>query len=390
MHTKYLLIICLLLLACTKTKRLTHTHLDSDENNLWLLVKKEQEKLDKSGLIYKNKELDSLLTSTVNRLLKTTKYSPRYTFEIRVINNPFLNAFAFPNGKMYIHTGLLAEFENESQLATVLAHELIHPLERHTIREKRGTENTNGLLSVLSVGSYIITGGSFMSSFVNIMGSIAGNLSVAGHSRSLEDDADNLGFDMLVKAKYDPRESAKVFKKMLRDLQENKIDEPFFFGSHPSLESRIENFAKRLNNVKDLPQADTTDLRKRPYFKELLVKNATTNLEISRFPAAERSINKLIDLDTLDSHSYVMKARLYKTKKDSTSLQAQSFYKKALEVNSADEHALFELAILYVNEGENEKAEALFSRYKKSCDSCKKETYVDYYLKKMNDEKDKK
>jgi len=47
----------------------------------------------------------------------------RIPFRIVVLKNYYLNAFAYPNGVIYVHTGILAQMENEAQLATLLAHE---------------------------------------------------------------------------------------------------------------------------------------------------------------------------------------------------------------------------------------------------------------------------
>ena len=60
---------------------------------------------------------------------------------IHVLINPSLNAFAYPTGAIYVHSGLLARLENEAQLATVLAHEIAHIVHRHAIRHLRQERN---------------------------------------------------------------------------------------------------------------------------------------------------------------------------------------------------------------------------------------------------------
>jgi predicted Zn-dependent protease len=60
-------------------------------------------------------------------------------YEFFVIRDPSPNAFAFPNGPIYIHTGMLARMDDESHLAALLAHEINHAAGHHTILSHRIT-----------------------------------------------------------------------------------------------------------------------------------------------------------------------------------------------------------------------------------------------------------
>ena len=67
--------------------------------------------------------------------------NPAVRYRVRVIEDPTLNAFAYPHGSIYIHTGLLARMENEDELATVLGHEMTHVEDRHMLRYQRSAHN---------------------------------------------------------------------------------------------------------------------------------------------------------------------------------------------------------------------------------------------------------
>ena len=71
---------------------------------------------------------------TAGTVLGTTLHLVVFDVKIVVIKDPYLNAFAFPNGVIYIHTGMLARMDNEAQLAALLAHEMSHCIHRHTLR----------------------------------------------------------------------------------------------------------------------------------------------------------------------------------------------------------------------------------------------------------------
>src|SRR5690606_3204467 len=62
-------------------------------------------------------------------------------FRLRVVLDPTLNAFTYAHGSIYFHSGLLTQFQNEDQLAAVLAHEMTHAEARHGIRKARSLHN---------------------------------------------------------------------------------------------------------------------------------------------------------------------------------------------------------------------------------------------------------
>ncbi|MCX8072229.1 MAG: M48 family metallopeptidase [Candidatus Binatia bacterium] len=75
-------------------------------------------------------QLEAYLDGIAARLLPSFGLDAS-TVQLRVVEDPFLNAFALPNGTLVISDGLLAQLDNEAQLACVLAHELTHFVERH-------------------------------------------------------------------------------------------------------------------------------------------------------------------------------------------------------------------------------------------------------------------
>ena len=114
---------------------------DAQEKRLWLQAEQEQALLEASGIIYENQKLDHYLQQIIAKIAPPDA-KKKLTFRVRVITDPFLNAFAFPNGVIYIHTGLLARLDNEAQLAALLAHEVSHCTQQHSLRAIKGPENT--------------------------------------------------------------------------------------------------------------------------------------------------------------------------------------------------------------------------------------------------------
>ena len=87
-----------------------------DEQMLWRRVEKEQEVLDSSGLLYQDPDLENYL-NRITKKLQVNSIAPEFQFKIKVLKDPNLNAFAFPNGVIYLHTGILSRMDNEAQLS---------------------------------------------------------------------------------------------------------------------------------------------------------------------------------------------------------------------------------------------------------------------------------
>src|SRR5687767_1882001 len=97
---------------------------ESDERALWARAEKEEEALLKRAKAYDDPLLEEYLTRLTDRLVpESVRAAGGPGLKVGVIRDPTLNAFAMPNGRIYLHTGLLSRFENEAQLATVLGHE---------------------------------------------------------------------------------------------------------------------------------------------------------------------------------------------------------------------------------------------------------------------------
>src|SRR5439155_11023561 len=139
-------ILAALLLSCASTN-LSPIHESSssfsreeDEKKLWGEAESLEKDLAKSGLLYNDPDLDVYLNSVLRKLLPVD-LSPELLPRIKVIKTPLLNAFAMPNGSIYLHTGILARMETEDQLATVIGHELTHFTHRHSLKSMLSATN---------------------------------------------------------------------------------------------------------------------------------------------------------------------------------------------------------------------------------------------------------
>src|SRR6266481_7360912 len=203
---------------------------EPDERKLWSDAEKEEQKLAKLGKTYDDPLLEDYLASVTARLVpEEAQEAGAPAPRIAVFRDPALNAFAMPNGKIYVHTGLLSRVENESQLSMILGHEMTHVTNRHALMFNRDAQNKQiwftALAIAASLGVAVAAGGqqgkgNYVSAevlrttsniFLGLGLQLAFIASVNGFGRDLEREADREGMDRMVKAGYDPREAPRVF-----------------------------------------------------------------------------------------------------------------------------------------------------------------------------------
>jgi beta-barrel assembly-enhancing protease len=198
-------------------------NLHEKERRLWHEAAGYDNTIERSGQLYEHARATRYVQGVMDGLYPEFKGK----IPVRIYDSTQLNAFALPNGSVYINIGMLARIENEAQLAAVLGHEAVHFIEKHSFQERVSSKNA---------ASFAVSGIPFAS--------LAAASSISGFSRELEREADAMGYQRLVKAGYDPREAHKVFQYLADEVKALDIKEPYFFSSHPKMIDRIEQFKR--------------------------------------------------------------------------------------------------------------------------------------------------
>lgn len=209
--------------------------LSQEEAGIWHDAEDLDRVLDKSGAVYP----DPVATQHVQQVMDRLYPEFGGRIRVRILRTPTLNAFALANGSVYIHLGMLARLDNEAQLATVLAHEGVHFTNRHILKQHENVKLTAGILQVTAMTVPV----------AGLLGMPIASSALYGFSRDLEREADVMGYQRLVRAGYDPAEAPKTFEHLAEEVKAQKIDEPFFFASHPRLLERIDSF-RQLNRAR--------------------------------------------------------------------------------------------------------------------------------------------
>jgi len=178
-----------------------------------------------------------------------------YTYRFRVVNDPELNAFALPAGHIYIHTAIILEAQNVSELAGVIAHEVGHVARRHVARNYNRQRNTGIVYQVLAVAASIFVGG-YAAAGGQLLGQLAAVAYVNQFTREAEMEADAFAVEVLPRAGYDPRGLVSFFETL---RSHGEAAGPSFLSSHPATSDRI-RYTRSLITREDLgPGLRVTD-----------------------------------------------------------------------------------------------------------------------------------
>jgi beta-barrel assembly-enhancing protease len=352
--------------------------LEDDEKRLWSNSQEEERRLDSSKALYTDAFWVGYVNEVAQRLIPPEAKSKGLQIEIRIIKNPLLNAFTYPNGVIYVHTGLLARMENEAQLATLLGHEMTHALHRHAIQNLRSVKNTTAALAGFQVLTLPLGP---VGSLIGLMGTVGATAAVTGYSRDLERDADANGLELMARAGYEPSESPKLFVHLKQDVEEQKVNEPFFFGTHPRLQERIDNYSALLEETYRDKKGDTGSTRFRQKLVVLILDNAHLDLSMGRFSSAERGLTRALGQEPENAKGHYYLGELYRQRgQDGDRQKAEVEYLFAVK-HDADYAAPHRgLGLLAYKQGLNEKANMELSRYLALDPAAEDRKYIEQYI----------
>src|SRR3954454_830638 len=189
------------------------------------------------GGAYQDARLETLITHTVDKLVAASE-RPSLKYKVTILNSPAINAFALPNGQLYVTRGLLALANDTSELASVLSHEMAHVIARHAaIREDEAK-----LASVVRSTNTDVLNNPDMGAMALARSKIA----LATFSRAQELEADGVGVGISQRAGFDPYGAVRFLTAMGRNAElrapaNNGVDSRFldFLSSHPGTPDRL-------------------------------------------------------------------------------------------------------------------------------------------------------
>lgn len=189
--------------------------------------------------LYDNDELQQYVEQLGSDLAARSE-RPNLKWRFRVVDDPVINAFALPGGFIYVTRGILAHFNSEAELASVLGHEIGHVTARHGVNRLSKAQ-----LAQLGLGVGMVLSEEF-AEYGGLAETGLGILFLK-HSRDDERQADDLGLRYLDRGGYDPRPMPDVFLMLKRASEAAGAQAaPGWLSTHPDSENRARRILEQI------------------------------------------------------------------------------------------------------------------------------------------------
>jgi len=201
------------------------------------VLREHQRILATYGGAYADPKLQTMIEQLVEKLVAASE-KPDLHYRVTILNSQSINAFALPTGQLYVTRGLIALADDESELASVIAHEMGHVIARHAeLRQKEEQQVDLVNRVVTDVVSDPEAGALALAK---------SKLELASFSRKQEFEADAIGIGIVARAGLDPYGAARFLTAMERNAalkpeESGSINPaaPDFLSSHPSTPERV-------------------------------------------------------------------------------------------------------------------------------------------------------
>lgn len=275
----------------------------------------------------------TLYVSGIGQKLAAVSDRPDLPYEFVVLNNPVPNAWALPGGKIALNTGLLVQLQDESQLAAVLGHEIVHAAARHSANQMTRS-------ALLQAGVQVV-GFATRDSAYGALAATGANLGAgawqARYGRDQELEADSYGMEYMARAGYDPAgavELQETFVRLSEGRRSNWLDG--LFASHPPSRARVvanrakaQQLAKGVRNRTAFQRAIARVKKDWPAYEKH--QQALQAAGKKDYHQALALTEQAIRLQPREAHFWETKGHLLKSKQDSAG--AVSAYSRAITHN---------------------------------------------------------
>ena len=331
----------------------------SDEAGLWMYMDRIEKKLSSSGRIVTDPQLNAYVQEIICNL--STEYCNNIRFYL--VETPHFNASMAPNGFMQIWTGLLLRCQNEAQLAYVLGHEIAHYLRRHSVQQWRSVKNTSNVLAFFQVATAAAGIG-----FVGNLAQLAALGSIFKFSRDQEREADEIGFEMMVRSGYHPKEAASIWEALIAERDAAEKPEQFiFFSTHPATEERVKTLSEEADKL--AAQGKSGHIRQEEYLVAVRPYRAgwlRDELQKQDFKAMQVMLDRLIKTGDHLAELYYFHGEMCRLRGEKEDAEKAILeYRKALKEDDPPPETYRSLGIAHWRMGQKEEACKNFEQYLK-------------------------
>jgi len=364
------------LLACVPARSVhfTKVEMGCEEEERLLLQRSEAEQrlIEEQRSVYEDEQLEHYLTELA-RSLQPPEVLARISFRVTVLRDRSADALSFPDGRIYLTTGMVAQLENEAQLAILLTHEMTHCTHRHALRAlrhvKEGAVRRKGLSGAASALSW-----------QNALPSLETYLD------ELESEADTVALQLVVRAGYDGAEGGKLLEWQQRDLEEGDLDEVSRVTRYRELEKRKEFWHKLLDTrAEDAKPGITGREAFLAHTHRVILDTACADEARGRFTLAQREVERYLAIRPDDARAYCLLGEICRQRGlVGDRNKAKDCYTKAIDLRPSFPEPHRGIGLVYYKEGEKARAKNSFEAYLIFAPDAPDKAYIQRYLSTCN------
>lgn len=254
----------------------------------------------------------------IGQKLAANSDKPDQPFNFFVVMDPNINAFAGPGGQIGVNSGLITMAEQESELASVLAHEIAHVTQRHLYQSVEASQRLSIPTAAAMLGAILLGTQSPQAGQAALIALQAGSIQFQiNFTRDNEQEADSVGMQTLSRSEFDPRAMPSFFEKLQQSSRYAGRDVPEFLRTHPVTVSRIaesrarsdsfpykqypDTFAFQIIRAKLRAQMGGDPNEAAQYFKALLRQGTEQQQDVARYGLALVQLNQSKSAEAIDT-----------------------------------------------------------------------------------------
>ncbi len=194
--------------------------------------------------------------------LAATEPAARQNIELFLVRDGTLNAFALPGGFIGVHSGLIVAAQSESELASVIAHEIGHVTQRHIARMLAQERQTSVvMLASMVLAALAATSNPQAAAGLASLGGTVAQQHMMRFTRDAEREADRVGLDMLLAAGYDANGMVSLLGRLQQSGRLYENGAPDYLRSHPVTSERMADIQNRLRETRYRQRPDSIEFR---------------------------------------------------------------------------------------------------------------------------------